>query len=61
MDNLKHCPFCGGKIRKRVGFGGIMLYECLDKKKCGAMVSFDSDCCIALPEKADDIWNRRCK
>ncbi len=59
MDELKPCPFCGGLVRKRVGFGGILLYECMNKKNCGAMVSFDSDTCAAKPEKADEIWNRR--
>jgi len=59
MENLKSCPFCGGSVRKRVGFGGILLYECTDKKNCGAMVSFDSDVCAVKPEKADEIWNSR--
>lgn len=59
MEKLKSCPFCGGKVKKRSGFGGIILFECLDKKACGAMISFDSDICNAHPEKADESWNMR--
>ncbi len=55
MDNLKPCPFCGGLVRKRISFGGILLYECMNKKNCGAMVSFDS----MHPEKSDESWNMR--
>ncbi len=59
IKKLRHCPFCGAVIRKRIGFGGIQFYECTDKKNCGAIVSFDSDACAANPEKADENWNRR--
>ena len=59
MDELKNCPFCGGKVRKRRSFGGIILFECLDKKECGAIFSFDSDICNDNPEKADESWNNR--
>ena len=59
MSELKSCPFCGCKVRKRRSFGGIILFECLDKKECGAMVPFDSDICNEHPEKADESWNNR--
>lgn len=37
QNNLKPCPFCGGKVSVEKGFGGITFFEC---RKCGATVSF---------------------
>lgn len=36
---LNPCPFCGSKVNFIRGFGGILFFECTNKK-CGATVSF---------------------
>lgn len=55
---LKHCPFCGKHIVRRIGYGGILFFDCWS---CGACVSFKN---IRNPMKmqADDpiaCFNRR--
>lgn len=37
------CPFCGHRIMKIKGIEGIEFYKCLNKKECGAVISFDCD------------------
>lgn len=39
MDKLKPCPFCKGKVRRIIGFGGLNFFKC----GCGAVVSFNND------------------
>lgn len=58
-ERIKKLSVLWWQGKKRRSFGGIILFECMDKKKCGAMVSFDSDICNAHPEKADESWNNR--
>lgn len=52
------CPFCGSTVQRRIGYGGILLFDCW---KCGACVSFKN---MRNPKKiqADDpiaCFNRR--
>lgn len=56
MNELKPCPFCGGKVRVTKGFCGVLFFKCT---KCRAVVSFDNDTCNLHTEKAINHWNRR--
>lgn len=52
------CAYCGGKITTRIGYGGILFFDC---HSCGACVSFKN---IKYPLRlqADDpvaCFNRR--
>ena len=60
-EGLKPCPFCGGKLVKytRGIIGAPIVFLKCGNLKCGAVVSFDTDACHILPEKAIDFWNRR--
>ena len=49
---LKPCPFCGGAVKIRIGFGGITYLYC----DCGAVVSFKGK---ESKGKATEAWNRR--
>lgn len=40
MAELKNCPFCGDRMRKRAGFGGLTYFYC-ENNNCGAIVSFN--------------------
>lgn len=53
---LKPCPFCGGSVERKLGFGGLNFFKC---KKCGAVVSFDNDYYNTRTDKAVEAWNRR--
>ena len=54
---LKNCPFCGGKVKKHMGFGGIKLIDC---QKCGACISFkDLSGKSAQVADTDGAFNRR--
>ena len=54
MDNLKPCPFCGGKVTPwDTGFGVISVVEC---KTCRTRFVFPWD------RKGNDLfefWNKR--
>ena len=50
-ENLKPCPFCGGKAELfGTGKDGIFYVECLE---CDVDSNFDT------PEEAITAWNRR--
>ena len=54
---LKNCPFCGGKVKKHMGFSGIKIVEC---QKCGACVSFKDVTGKSMQvADTDGAWNRR--
>ena len=53
---LRECPFCGGNVRRFIGFGGLNFFTC---QKCGAVVSFDNDFYNAYKDRAVEAWNRR--
>lgn len=36
---MEMCPFCGEKMRKQIGMGGITFFYC-GNSDCGAIVSF---------------------
>lgn len=56
MPDLKPCPFCGGNVRRVIGFGGLNFFKC---KKCGAVVSFDNDYYNTHTSEAVKTWNCR--
>lgn len=53
---LKPCPFCGGKIKRVIGFRGLNFFKC---SKCGAVVSFDNDYYNTHKDEAVNAFNRR--
>lgn len=52
MNQLKPCPFCGGKVRpdEIIKDSGIVVIEC---SNCGAMVTFDKEAEVI------NKWNSR--
>lgn len=56
MTDLKPCPFCGGKVHRVIGFGGLNFFKC---QKFGAVVSFDNDYFNTRKNEAVRAWNRR--
>ena len=56
MPIMRECPFCGGAVKAREGFMGLVFVRC---RKCGATVSFDNDECNRGPWKALEYFNRR--
>lgn len=56
MNELKPCPFCGGRVKVVIGFGGLHFFKC---RGCGAVVSFDTDYYNKNKSKAKEAWNRR--
>lgn len=57
-NQLKPCPFCGGKAAIHKGYRGILFIKCI---KCGSLTSFDNDICNVTCNKAIDYWNRRAR
>lgn len=53
---LKPCPFCGGNINRKIGFGGLNFFKC---SVCGATVSFDNDFYNTHTDEAVNAWNTR--
>ena len=53
---LLPCPFCNGRVRRVIGFGGLNFFKC---KKCGAVVSFDNDYYNTHKNAAITAWNTR--
>lgn len=54
MEELKKCPFCGGKIRKVISpIQRTVMFVC---DKCGADVCFYG---AEYEPKATKAWNRR--
>ena len=53
---LVSCPFCGGEVRRVIGFGGLNFFKC---KRCGAVVSFDNDYYNTHKNEAITAWNTR--
>ena len=54
---LKNCPFCAGKVKKHMGFGGIKFIDC---QKCGVCISFkDVSGKSAQVAGTDGAFNRR--
>ena len=58
MPDLKPCPFCGGNVRRVIGFGGLNFFKC---RKCGAVVSFGNDFYNTHKDRAVEAWNRRAR
>ena len=58
MPIMRECPFCGGIVKAKEGFMGLLLFRC---QACGATVSFDNDECNREPRKALEYFNRRVK
>lgn len=56
MQELKPCPFCGGKVRRVIGFMGLNFFKC---RQCGAVISFDNDCYNTHKDEAIEAYNRR--
>lgn len=56
MEELKPCPFCGGKISRQIGFGGLNFFKCLE---CGVVISFDNDYYNTHRNEAIAAWNCR--
>lgn len=53
---MKGCPFCGGRVGKRRGIGGIPFFECTNKE-CACVVSFKGT--EKSVKAAEGRWNRR--
>ena len=53
---LRPCPFCGGNVRRVIGFGGLNFFKCYG---CGAVVSFDNDYYNTHKDEAYKAFNRR--
>ncbi|MBQ1453756.1 MAG: Lar family restriction alleviation protein [Ruminococcus sp.] len=55
MNNeLKPCPFCSGKVNKKISpMFGTVMFVC---ERCGADVCFYG---AEFGEKAIEAWNRR--
>lgn len=45
MNELKPCPFCGGKVELMNLYTPIPMFYCTNFRECGAIVSFDNDIC----------------
>ena len=60
MAELKPCPFCGERIHRTKGFGGLNFFKCRNTA-CGAVVSFDNDYYNLHKDEAIKAWNRRHK
>lgn len=58
MEELNPCPFCGKKVRRIIGFGGLNFFKCTNSK-CGAVVSFDNDFYNKHKNESVAAWNRR--
>ena len=58
-NSLKPCPFCGRKVSRIIGIGGINFFSCHSKNGCGAIVSFDNDFYNEHENEAVKAWNRR--
>lgn len=58
MTELKPCPFCGGKVRRVIGFGGLNFFKCLSTY-CGAVMSFDNDYYNEHKNEAIEQYNKR--
>lgn len=55
---LKPCPFCGGTVKRAIGFNGLNFFKCFNKG-CGAVVSFDNDYYNTHTNEAINAWNER--
>ena len=51
-EELKPCPFCGGKVELMNLFTPIPMFYCMNTQTCGAVVSFDN------PQCNHDKWNK---
>lgn len=58
-EELKPCPFCGGKVVQEAGVTGIPVFICTNREDCGAYISFDSLIISHNPEHAHTYWNKR--
>lgn len=58
-EELKPCPFCGGKVIQTAGVTGIPVFICTNREDCGAYISFDSLIASHNPEHAHIYWNKR--
>ena len=56
---LRSCPFCGRPVSRSRGFAGLNFFKCINKEKCGAVMSFDNDYYNLNPEEAFRAYNRR--
>lgn len=56
MADLKPCPFCGGEVKRIIGWTSLMFFKC---PKCGAVVSFDNDYYNRHTSETEKAWNRR--
>ena len=56
MQELKPCPFCGGKVRRVTGLIGINFFKC---QKCRVIIRFDNDYYNDHQDEAIEAYNRR--
>ncbi len=63
MTELKHCPFCGGRVELMNLITPISMFYCLNYAECGAVVSFNNPVCDRETGDKNKIkaWNRRVK
>lgn len=64
-EQLKPCPFCGGKVKSEIktlgdqyGLYRILFFKC-QNKDCGAIISFNNGETYSDYMKAIEAWNRR--
>lgn len=57
MQELKPCPFCGGKVRRTIGsIMGFVFFKC---RECGATISFNNYYYNEHKDEAIEAYNRR--
>ena len=56
---LKPCPFCGKRVIRTRGIGGLNFFKCINTTVCGAVISFDNDFYNRFTEMAVKAFNKR--
>ena len=55
-EELKRCPFCGGKARRYIAVSGLVHVYCPSSNRCKVHPTTDF---LKTQKEADAAWNRR--